>query len=63
MYLKFLIDELTNTKVKINVDNQSTITLMKTGVMNRRSKHIEVRYHFINGKSRGKIINHYLLSN
>lgn len=49
LYLKSLIEELTQTTVKanLNIDNQSAITLIKSGVVNRRSKHIDVRYHFI----------------
>lgn len=52
LYLKSLIQEITNIplQVKLYVDNQSAISLMKTGVMNKRSKHIDVRYHFIHEK-------------
>lgn len=52
LYLKSLIQEITNSplQVKLYVDNQSAISLMKTGVMNKRSKHIDVRYHFIHEK-------------
>jgi len=32
------------------VDNQSAIHLIKTGVLNRRSKHIDVRFRFIQEK-------------
>nr|GEY67742.1 ribonuclease H-like domain, reverse transcriptase, RNA-dependent DNA polymerase [Tanacetum cinerariifolium] len=34
-------------KVTIRVDNKSTITLMKNPVFHIRSKHIDIRYHFI----------------
>lgn len=49
LYLKSLIQELTQkpVRVNLNIDNQSAITLIKSGVVNRRSKHIDVRYHFI----------------
>mgnify|MGYP005981043023 FL=1 len=59
LYLKSLIDELTNGEVKIDlyVDNQSAISIVKTGQFNRRSKHIDVRFHFINEKVREGIIN------
>lgn len=53
LYLKALIDELTDSEmknVKVYVDNQSAITLIKNGQMNKRSKHIDVRYYFISEK-------------
>jgi hypothetical protein len=48
-YLKTLLSELTgvNFPACLNVDNQSAIKLVKSGKMNRRSKHINVRYYFI----------------
>uniref|UniRef100_A0A1B6C2D3 Integrase catalytic domain-containing protein n=2 Tax=Clastoptera arizonana TaxID=38151 RepID=A0A1B6C2D3_9HEMI len=48
-YIKTLITELTGkpTKITLNVDNQSAIKLIKSGQMNRKSKHIDVRYHFV----------------
>lgn len=49
LYLKSLIEELTGCVLKTNlyIDNQSAISLAKTGVLNKRSKHIDVRYKFI----------------
>lgn len=49
LYLKSFICELITCKIKIvlNIDNQSSIKLIKTGSFNKRSKHIDVRYHFI----------------
>lgn len=49
LYLKSLLEELIQTKVTVNlnVDNQSAIKLIENGVVNRRSKHIDVRYKFI----------------
>lgn len=49
LYLKGLITELTGKKVKteLNIDNQSTIKLIQKGIINKRSKHIDVRYKFI----------------
>lgn len=39
------------------VDNQSAIKLIKTGIFNRRSKHIDVRFHFISEKIKENSIN------
>lgn len=52
LYLKTLIEELTGKIIKttLNIDNQSTICLIKNGIGNKRSKHIDVRYRFINEK-------------
>lgn len=52
LYFKFLIEELTGKPIKatLNIDNQSTIYLIKNSVGNKRSKHIDVRYRFINEK-------------
>ncbi|GJQ81713.1 hypothetical protein Trydic_g9154 [Trypoxylus dichotomus] len=58
MYLKCLISEILNAQVKVrlNVDNQSAIKLIKNGVFNKRSKHIDVRYKFISEKIQNKDI-------
>ena len=47
--LTSLVQELINIKPQTDlmVDNQSAIKLIKSGQMNRRSKHIDVRYYFI----------------
>jgi hypothetical protein len=34
-------------KVRLKVDNQSAISLSKNPVYHERSKHIDVRYHFV----------------
>ena len=49
IHVKALIEELTGEviQVKLNIDNQSAIKLFKSGQMNKRSKHIDVRYHFV----------------
>jgi len=49
MYLKSLLEELLNDKIKIclNMDSQSAMMLIKNGIINKKSKHIEVRYHYI----------------
>jgi len=48
-YISTLYKELTDkpAQVTLHVDNQSVIKLIKTGQMNRRSKHINVRFHYI----------------
>jgi len=47
-YLKLLL-ELLNDKIEIhlNMDSQSAIMLIKNGVVNKRSKHIEVKFRYI----------------
>lgn len=49
LYLKTLIKELLgeSINVKLKVDNQSAIKLIKNGVINQRLKHINVKYHFV----------------
>jgi len=52
MYLQTLLEELTGNTVRavINIDNQSTLQIIKNGTGNKRSKHIDVRYHYLNEK-------------
>lgn len=59
LHVKALIEELTNrtVKVNVNIDNQSAIKLIKNGVTNKRSKHIDVKYHFVHELIRDKVIN------
>ena len=59
LYLKSLIEEVTckTIKINLNIDNQSSIKLIKNGIINRRSKHIDVKYHFIHDLYEDKIIN------
>ena len=47
--LKNLIEELTNKTVKttLYIDNQSTISFIRNGITNRRSKHIDLKYRHI----------------
>ncbi|KAI3757868.1 hypothetical protein L6452_05411 [Arctium lappa] len=50
LWLQRLLNALTGWKeerVTIRVDNKSAITLMKNPVFHGRSKHIDIRYHFI----------------
>ena len=50
LFLKQLIFDMTQQRQKcvtIYVDNQGTIDLAKNPVHHMRSKHIDIRYHFI----------------
>jgi hypothetical protein len=50
LWLRTLLSELTATKpmtVTLFVDNNSAIALMKNPVFHGRSKHIDIKYHFI----------------
>jgi len=52
------LEELQDKEVEIelNIDNQSTISLISNGVINKRSKHIDVKYRFIHDLVKNKII-------
>ena len=46
--LKTILEpELTKSPVVINCDNQASIVLAQNTVINQRSKHIDIKYHFI----------------
>lgn len=66
-FLKQLLSEFLNIKeycVDIGVDNQSAINLANNPVNHQRSKHIDVRYHFIRDEiQRGNICLFYVQSN
>jgi hypothetical protein len=50
VWLARLVEELLGrerTKVRIKIDNQSAIALCKNHVYHERSKHIDVKYHFV----------------
>jgi hypothetical protein len=50
LWLRTLLGELTGTKarkVTLFIDNNSAIALMKNPVFHGRSKHIDIKYHFI----------------
>jgi hypothetical protein len=50
VWLARLIEELLgqeSVKIRIKIDNQSAISLCKNPVFHERSKHIDVRYHFV----------------
>lgn len=60
------MEELTIKSIKatFKIDSQNAITLIRTGRVNKRSKHIDVRYHFIHEKlMSGKINIKYCLTN
>ncbi|KAJ8870868.1 hypothetical protein PR048_027169 [Dryococelus australis] len=52
MYLKAVLEEVLGKEVtaSLHVDNQSALSLKKNGVLNRRSKHTNVRFHYIHEK-------------
>uniref|UniRef100_A0A0A9X817 Retrovirus-related Pol polyprotein from transposon TNT 1-94 n=1 Tax=Lygus hesperus TaxID=30085 RepID=A0A0A9X817_LYGHE len=52
IYLRNFLEELSGKEVptELNIDNQSAMDLINNGVLNRRSKHIDVRYHYIKEK-------------
>jgi hypothetical protein len=56
--LKTLIEELTGKRVEAElcVDNQSTIKLIESGQVTRRTKHIDVRYHYISEQLKEKLL-------
>lgn len=57
LWLKNLICEILNknSKIKMYMDNQSAIRLIKNPEFHKRSKHIDVRYHFIREKFEEKL--------
>lgn len=58
VYLKMLLEELGHeSEVELKVDNQSSIRLMKSDIINKRSKHIDIKYHFIRDCVQKKIVN------
>ena len=52
LFLQNFLEEITQTRIPavLNLDNQSAINIVKNGVMNRRSKHMAVRYFFLKEK-------------
>lgn len=59
VYLKNLIEELTSKKINatMNINNQSAINLIRKGNFNRKSKHINVRFHYRKENVETKMIN------
>ena len=59
MWLKYILSELYLAQegpITIYVDNKSTISLAKNLVSHCRSKHINIKYHFIREQVKNKII-------
>jgi DNA-directed RNA polymerase subunit L len=56
--LKTLLEESLDKEIDIelNVDDQSTISLITNGIINERLKHIDVKYRFIHDLIKNKII-------
>ena len=49
VHLKQILEEISGEKIEceLNIDNQNAIQIIKNKQLNRRTKHIDVRYHFI----------------
>ena len=58
LYLKVLLETLISqsSNIFLNIDNQSAISIIKNAQFNRRSKHIDVRFHFIHEKVKDGLI-------
>ena len=58
LYLKTLLEEILNNEIKIelNIDNQSAIALIKNRILNKRSKHIDVKFRFVHELVRDEVI-------
>ncbi|CAB0007815.1 unnamed protein product [Nesidiocoris tenuis] len=52
IYIKSLIKELTgkDRNATMYIDNTNTIRMIKTGAMNFKRKHIDIKYHWLNEK-------------
>jgi hypothetical protein len=53
IFLSMLLKDFLNHEikcVKIGVDNQGAIALVKNPIIKNRSKHIDIKYHFIREK-------------
>ncbi|CAB0004157.1 unnamed protein product [Nesidiocoris tenuis] len=52
IYIKSLIKELTDKdrNATMYIDNTNTIRMIKTGAMNFKRKHIDIKYHWLNEK-------------
>ena len=59
LWLKQLLNEMNyeQSQVKIHCDNKSTICLANNPEFHARTKHIDIRFHFIRQKVEEKIIN------
>ncbi|KAJ8890658.1 hypothetical protein PR048_010167 [Dryococelus australis] len=52
MYLKAVLEDILGKEAtaRLHMDNSSALSLMKNGVLNRRSKYIDVQFHYIHEK-------------
>jgi len=53
------LEEITNRTptVILEIDNQSTSSLIKNGIVNKHSKHIDVHYRFVHDLIKNKSVN------
>ena len=59
-YLRQLLADMTGSKrktVQLHVDNQGAIAIAKNPVHHKRTKHIDIRYHFIRFEIANGIVN------
>ena len=54
--ISFICPELTGSCVRVFEDNQEVIALAENPLSSARSKHIDVRFHFVRGPLRAKKI-------
>lgn len=65
LWIKYFLDELglAQKSIVINVDNQSAIKLAKNSEFHKKTKHIDVRFHFIKDEcNKGNIVVKYVES-
>ena len=58
-YLRQLLADMTGSKkqaIRLHADNQGAIALSKNAVHHKRTKHIDIRYHFIRYEVDNKIV-------
>jgi len=53
-----LLEKLQDKEIEIelNIDNQNTISVISNGIVNKRSKHIDVKYRFVHDLIKNKVI-------
>ena len=59
-YLRQLLADMTGSKrkiIRLHADNQGAIALSKNAVHHKRTKHIDIRYHFIRYEVENNIVN------
>jgi hypothetical protein len=58
-FLKMLLSDVITIRepIEINGDNQGAISLVKNPIISNRSKHIDVKHHFVREKYVAKSIN------